>query len=646
MVQKKEIPWLTWTMILLIITICLTLLSGCADSPPEPPILWPANLKGTPARPASQNMIVEPKRDTLLVGEQGTIIFVPTGALITAEGEIPTGPIEVTLVETFSKKDFILAGLSATSGDELLETGRMVFLNATARGEQLQINPEIPLYLEIPAARMKEGMMAFSGEWGTQGINWQDPVPAEKWLIPVPLKTLDFHADPPSDSSVARTGISFSVPDPADNPLVDAGNQIADLLAIEGTGEEGYEQGDTAGGGCGISRDFIDLLYSEEYENTLIATREFERRMRSIHWTCDEDLLKLYLNNLGLNLWEIDSLAADYLAAKGNYLHRRFRRFSAERLTRMKAGPEAEVLQNFLSQELVNLEENREQAAAPEAERAEAAYQAQRRYHQACKGRLVTNAFLISRLGWINVDQFLDDPEAEFLPLVVEAMGAPEVKEVQVMMVFRDISSVFKLAQDKSGLFYCGDPLQGKENMRLPRGMRVDLVATGWDGETALLGIKETWLGEQERMLIKMEPMTDEAFELALKPYGIQLNLPAPLVRQVEERPAFCCENAPAGFFSGEELFLQNCASCHHTDLTKDMTGPALYRVEERVPSYEWLVEYTRNPEVVIMSGDEYANMLYEEWNKTQMTPMPHLSDKDIDAIYMYIRTWEPKMWE
>ena len=94
---------------------------------------------------------------------------------------------------------------------------------------------------------------------------------------------------------------------------------------------------------------------------------------------------------------------------------------------------------------------------------------------------------------------------------------------------------------------------------------------------------------------------------------------------------------------NGAALFKNNCASCHNAKMEKDLTGPGLYGVMDRIPSEEgWIYEWVRNSSKVINAGDPYASALYEKWNKTQMTAMEHLTNEDIDDIMAYIVAYEP----
>jgi len=97
--------------------------------------------------------------------------------------------------------------------------------------------------------------------------------------------------------------------------------------------------------------------------------------------------------------------------------------------------------------------------------------------------------------------------------------------------------------------------------------------------------------------------------------------------------------NRAAAAPDGKALFQANCASCHNP--LKDATGPALKGVDGRVPSKEWLYKWIHNPAGTIASGDAYANKIYNEWGKTQMTAFPQLSEEEIDGIIAYVNSVE-----
>lgn len=89
---------------------------------------------------------------------------------------------------------------------------------------------------------------------------------------------------------------------------------------------------------------------------------------------------------------------------------------------------------------------------------------------------------------------------------------------------------------------------------------------------------------------------------------------------------------------AGKKLFKQNCASCHSTGTNK-LTGPGLAGVFDgtRVPDEEWALQWVKNSDKMIKSGDPYAVKIFSEY-KSQMTAFEYLSDDEIKNIFTYIK--------
>lgn len=91
---------------------------------------------------------------------------------------------------------------------------------------------------------------------------------------------------------------------------------------------------------------------------------------------------------------------------------------------------------------------------------------------------------------------------------------------------------------------------------------------------------------------------------------------------------------------NGLKLFKSNCASCHNME--KDLTGPALMGVLDRVPSEEWLAKWISNNNELRASGDAYANQIYNEWGGAAMTGFAWMSDEELGDVIAYITTYAP----
>jgi len=89
----------------------------------------------------------------------------------------------------------------------------------------------------------------------------------------------------------------------------------------------------------------------------------------------------------------------------------------------------------------------------------------------------------------------------------------------------------------------------------------------------------------------------------------------------------------------GKALFQTNCASCHSP--IKQVLGPALKGVTERVPDKKLLHDWIKNNSKVLQSGNPYFTALYQQFNKAAMNTFPNLTDADIDDILKYVETYQ-----
>jgi hypothetical protein len=123
---------------------------------------------------------VNPRRDTVLYGTEGTTIWVPGAAFAMARPDAPpvTEPVEIRLKEFYSLPDILLNNLSTNSSQGLLETGGMLHLEARTAigGELCQLRPGTALLIRMPAARPQAAMQLFTGVRTAQHpLDWQRP---------------------------------------------------------------------------------------------------------------------------------------------------------------------------------------------------------------------------------------------------------------------------------------------------------------------------------------------------------------------------------------------------------------------------------------------------------------------------------------
>ena len=270
---------------------------------------------------AAQQFTIHADRDTIIETQSGMVCSVPANAFINANGKAVTGTVQLYIKEATDPLTIIKAGLSTRSGDRLLETGGMFFLDARQGNDILKIDTAKRIYAQLPVSSPKPGMQLFSGKRMADGsIDWVNPQSLVHELVDVDILTLNFY--PPdyltrlrengfminrkaftdsvyySLAAVFDKSSAWSIARPKDSRSKDS---------VDGPGKDTSSYTDLH---CGINPAKIKTIWSAKYQHTLLATRAFEQRLAVIHWFMEPDLLDLYVNNLDKNLYEVDAMAA------------------------------------------------------------------------------------------------------------------------------------------------------------------------------------------------------------------------------------------------------------------------------------------------------------------------------------------------
>lgn len=284
----------------------------------------------------AQFFTVNAEEDNVIETEGGLVVAIPKGSLL-QNGKPVTGNIEIEIKEALTPEDIVLSGLSTKSGDNLLETGGMFYFNARKDGENLTIDKENGVIVDVPTDDYKADMQLYDGIRKEDGsIDWKNPKPLETFLTTVDITTLDFY--PPnyenklvemgkgdyakhwkdslyysfvSDSMLTvyltfwsedATPTQVNANDPKTPKNLDVERYVSDSI-WRGTNYE-------------INPAKIKTIWDKKFNNTLLATKEFEERLQYIFQTCDDDILDLYVNNLDKRLSTIDSMAVEMLCRK------------------------------------------------------------------------------------------------------------------------------------------------------------------------------------------------------------------------------------------------------------------------------------------------------------------------------------------
>ena len=117
--------------------------------------------------------------DTILTCQEGTVIKVKHSSfvLVSDQTEV-TGAIKFQVKEFYKISDILSARLSTHANDNILETGGMLFIQATADGQLCKLKDNSTIEIFFPFTEKKENMLLFTGSWINQKINWE-PFPAK-----------------------------------------------------------------------------------------------------------------------------------------------------------------------------------------------------------------------------------------------------------------------------------------------------------------------------------------------------------------------------------------------------------------------------------------------------------------------------------
>jgi cytochrome c oxidase subunit 2 len=90
----------------------------------------------------------------------------------------------------------------------------------------------------------------------------------------------------------------------------------------------------------------------------------------------------------------------------------------------------------------------------------------------------------------------------------------------------------------------------------------------------------------------------------------------------------------------GEKLFTANCTSCHA--INEKVVGPALKGAHTK-HAESWMIQWVKNSQKLVKSGDAEAVKLYKENNESVMTSFENLSDNQIKSVIAYIKAESEK---
>ncbi len=525
----------------------------------------------------SQFFEIAAEADNVVMGTGGTRIALPKGCLTDGGGRVYDGPAKIELAEALELADMLRSNLTTTSGGKPLVTDGMVYFNpTTADGEQLYVNKDMPVYIEIPTSKRQPGMMAYRGVRGENGnMDWVEPKEIEHYLVPVDIMGLDFY--PENFEATVAAILPFNGHEIPDKAFTDSlyfsfnfstleqwmraleedmpeynephHNQHKKIENGKYTDESyqvkpiQYTSVDSAAVAekpeCGIDPASVKVIWSEAYQNTLLATREFEARMKLIHKACHTSVLEAYIKNLDRNLWELDSMAADAIMAlptaeekygqatqdilgfhrtdEMEHIAEEFRALSRQRLTKIKDGNiYAELLRGHYEKQLKavqsELETKQKQALKAWREGSPAAQKMATEYKEILWKRekqwMSSYGFKWSDNGWIHTDEGITPKTWGPQQLEILVEEGPNFDRAHTYVVYSSIKSLYRLNTSDQRVFYVGNA--DERLMNMPKEQRAIAIAVGYKKEVPYLAFEEFTTGTKQLNLNPKQTTEEE----------------------------------------------------------------------------------------------------------------------------------------
>lgn len=290
----------------------------------------------------SQQFIINTAQDTIIETPAGVVFAIPANAFKT-----DATSIQIEVETALTPAEIMKMGLSTTSNGELLQTAGMFSINGIANGDTLPMQKEIQV--SVPAKEINPKMQLFKGEKDSAGnINWVSPKPVERRLRTYDITSLDFYP-PDYIPTLKALGkdyrnkkytdslyYSFSgwpdygrVPKFAATDTIKVEQETAPLNENKqgpNADQDGFldsipqsEYDETQNDYSGdifyhpvhyeIDPAKIKAIWNKKFNNTFVATKEFEERMKYIiHGRCTDELLNLYLQNIDKPLYVTDEM--------------------------------------------------------------------------------------------------------------------------------------------------------------------------------------------------------------------------------------------------------------------------------------------------------------------------------------------------
>jgi len=424
-----------------------------------------------------------------LEGKAGTNIWVAPNTFRFADGSQPQTPITLSLKEAYGYEEMILDGLSTHSDGNLLETGGMIYLEASADGRPLEIEPGSDIAIGMPTQNQLPGMQLFMGEQNTGGqvANWRPTQQAFRTGFNEMLPAL------PQKPKLAHQWIK--PPKPA---IDDSGEPVKPRKPFK-PNEPNKPDAEATYYQTGILRKLVigkSRLAKKEAKLYAKKMKDYERKMERYQKrkaTYDVAILK-YQEEL----------------STFDQRHKEWQEGLEKQKANFRDTPEFKsYLAKKEKSQAARFKAYEKELAAWEALREQRLLDYEEKYGDqigASASLSLQYFYRVNKLGWINCDRFYNIPPEEKMNL---AVADDDEEKEEIFILFKDIKSMMKAKQHQESKAYL--------TQAVPKDAAIRIVGIKVKNGKAHLAIKDTTAGASSLHQLTYQPTSLKMIREALQ---------------------------------------------------------------------------------------------------------------------------------
>lgn len=254
---------------------------------------------------------IDPRKDTLLLSQQGTLLEIPKNNFLDDKGELITSPIQIEWQDILTLEQAMDYGLSTVDTEgNILETGGMVYWDVSNENTK-NVQLKAPIRIEIQSSLAQPELQQYEGDWKGDNLVWNNPKALEKTMSLVDLDAL-YGED---SQSLQQGYYNFHNKE----------NTLPQKILIQSR--------EPLMANCKVQYLMRSLRTTKDSKElikaTWIATQEFYSRYLCLMKACSSEGLELYIENTNLHLWQVDEKVAQLLEKQNNTQAPNFRKFAA-----------------------------------------------------------------------------------------------------------------------------------------------------------------------------------------------------------------------------------------------------------------------------------------------------------------------------